>query len=72
MSSQVMVLDDINSLRSELNKIPRAKLQFSKTVIDLLSSYNISVTGDLLGKLTLATCNEIVSSDDDVRTVWTN
>ena len=72
MSSEIMVMDNINALRKELNKIPRVKLQFAKVILDLLSSHNISLSGDLLGQLTIATCNEIVGDEGEAHAVWTN
>ncbi|KAB8029208.1 hypothetical protein [Fluviispira multicolorata] len=72
MSNEIMVLDNVNTLRAELNKIPRARLQFSKVILDFFDSYNISLSGDLLGQLTIATCKEIVSDEEELNTSWTN
>jgi hypothetical protein len=72
MTATVKAIADVSELRKELNDIPRARLKFAKAVVEILAANNLSVTGDLLGRLTLASCDELSGSEDEVMGVWTN
>jgi len=68
-------IESMYELRTELKKIPKAKLQFVKTMTEFLASNNMSLTGDLLGKLTFANCDEIeeiLKDGQDSIVTWTN
>jgi hypothetical protein len=72
MGTAAKTIDTVSDLRNELAGIPRARLQFAKAVVQLLGAHNISVSGDLLGKLTLASCDELTGPNGEVMGVWTN
>lgn len=72
MSDNHKTVNTIADLRKELSRIPRARLQYAKAVSDLLSSHHISASGDLLGKLTIAACDELKDEHGEVLGVWTN
>jgi hypothetical protein len=76
MSAEMKSIDNIVDLRNELKGIPHARLQFAKVMTDLLTGYNISVSGELLGRLNIAHCDELERLGNngesfDVGT-WTN
>lgn len=72
MSIEAKAIDDISDLRKQLSGIPRVRLEFAKAIIELLATHHISVSGDLLGRLTIATCDEIKGEDGTTVAVWTN
>lgn len=65
-------IDQITDLRRELARIPRVRLQFAKAMSDLLASHGIAISGDLLGKLNIASCDELTDEDGETMTTWTN
>jgi hypothetical protein len=72
MSKQIKAVNTITELRQELSSIPRVRLEFAKAITELLAAHNISASGDLLGRLTIATCDEVVSDSGETLAVWTN
>lgn len=72
MTANNKAIDNIADLRKELSAIPKVRLQFAKAMTDLLATHNISLSGDFLGKLTIASCDEVVGHDKQVLGVWTN
>jgi len=65
-------IDQIGDLRRELARIPRVRLQFAKAMSDLLASHGIAISGELLGKLNIASCDELTDEDGETMTTWTN
>jgi rRNA pseudouridine-1189 N-methylase Emg1 (Nep1/Mra1 family) len=72
MLTELKPIDTIADLRSELGRIPRVRLQFAKAMSDLLASHGISISGELLGKLNIASCDELLDEDGESMTTWTN
>ncbi|KIO75817.1 hypothetical protein TH53_18120 [Pedobacter lusitanus] len=75
MNKEIKKIDNITDLRNELKSIPRVRLQFAKAMTDLLHSHHISVSGDLLGKLNIAHCEELEKLGADGGSTfgtWTN
>ncbi len=68
-------IENIVDLRNELKSIPRVRLEFAKAMTDLLNKHNISISGDLLGKLNIAHCEELEklgTGEDSFAATWTN
>lgn len=72
MFTELKPIDDIQDLRRELSRIPRVRLQFAKAMSDLLESHGLAVSGDLLGRLNIASCEELTDEDGETMTTWTN
>lgn len=75
MDNQPKKIDNISDLRNELKSIPRVRLEYAKAMTELLARHNISISGELLGKLNIAHCEELEKLGTDgsfVRGTWTN
>lgn len=74
MSKEMKKIDNIVDLRKELKSIPRVRLEFAKAMTELLTSHNISISGELLGKLNIAHCEELekLGNEGDFSYTWTN
>jgi hypothetical protein len=47
-------------------------MEFVKAISDLLATHKLSVSGDLMGKLTLADCREVAGETQNAMATWTN
>jgi rRNA pseudouridine-1189 N-methylase Emg1 (Nep1/Mra1 family) len=72
MLMEIKSIDNIVDLRSELSRIPRVRLEFARVMSDLLAGHGISISGELLGKLNIASCDELVDEHGESMTTWTN
>jgi hypothetical protein len=71
MSAEKKSVGTISELREAVCGIPRVRLDFAKAISETLSAHNISVSGDLLGKLVIATADEVTTQDGKSAT-WTD
>lgn len=72
MDTNIEAIDNITDLRNKLRAKPGARLAYAKAVTDFLAAQDISVSGTLLGKLNIASCDELVSSNAELIGTWTN
>jgi hypothetical protein len=74
VDQNMKTIHNMSDLRTELTSIPRIKLEFAKAMTDLLAQHKINLSGDFLGQLTLATCDELEKSGMPIDQVskWTN
>jgi hypothetical protein len=72
MADDIKAVDTVGELRQALKGIPRARIEFVKAISDLLATHKLSVSGDLMGKLTLADCREVAGETQNAMATWTN